>query len=117
MRVGGMGAAQKNFHLNLIARLGFEKEGAVVQRLFLEGKRAEAAAAVETASDLGFSAARHDALIAFAERRRADALENLALVVVRSSQDAHVDETFLSLSLRMDCGSAKCHGHRAAAAS
>ena len=44
--IGGMGAAQKNFHLNLISRLGFEKEAAVVQRLFLEGKRAEAAAAV-----------------------------------------------------------------------
>ncbi len=44
--IGGMGAAQKNFHLNLISRLGFGEQAAVVQRLFLEGKRAEAAAAV-----------------------------------------------------------------------
>jgi len=44
--IGGMGAAQKNFHLNLISRLGFGEEAAVVQRLFLDGKRAEAAAAV-----------------------------------------------------------------------
>jgi F420-dependent oxidoreductase-like protein len=44
--IGGMGAAQKNFHLNLIARLGFEAEAARVQQLFLEGKRPEAAAAV-----------------------------------------------------------------------
>ena len=44
--IGGMGAARRNFHLNLIARLGFEAEGRRVQQLFLEGKRAEAAAAI-----------------------------------------------------------------------
>ena len=44
--IGGMGAAQKNFHLNLIGRMGFEAEARRVQELFLEGKRAEAAAAV-----------------------------------------------------------------------
>jgi F420-dependent oxidoreductase-like protein len=44
--IGGMGAEQKNFHLNLIARLGFADAAARVQKLFLEGKRAEAAAAV-----------------------------------------------------------------------
>src|SRR5436190_7396070 len=44
--IGGMGAAAKNFHLNLIGRLGFEAEARRVQQLFLEGKRAEAAAAV-----------------------------------------------------------------------
>jgi F420-dependent oxidoreductase-like protein len=44
--IGGMGAAGKNFHMNLIARLGFEGEARRVQQLFLEGKRAEAAAAV-----------------------------------------------------------------------
>src|SRR5207244_12505403 len=44
--IGGMGAAAKNFHLNLIARLGFEAEARRVQALFLAGKRAEAVAAV-----------------------------------------------------------------------
>jgi len=44
--IGGMGAASKNFHLNLIGRLGFEAEARRVQQLFMEGKRAEAAAAV-----------------------------------------------------------------------
>ena len=44
--IGGMGAAAKNFHLNLIARLGFEAEARRVQELFLAGKRAEAVAAV-----------------------------------------------------------------------
>ena len=44
--IGGMGAEQKNFHLNLISRMGFEGETAAVQKLFREGKRAEAAAAV-----------------------------------------------------------------------
>src|SRR5262252_5383659 len=47
--IGGMGAAAKNFHLNLIARLGFEAEAQRVQQLFLDGKRAEAAAAVPDA--------------------------------------------------------------------
>ena len=44
--IGGMGAARRNFHLNLIARLGFEAEARRAQQLFLEGKRAEAAAAI-----------------------------------------------------------------------
>jgi F420-dependent oxidoreductase-like protein len=47
--IGGMGAASKNFHLNLIARLGFEAEARRVQELFLAGQRAEAAAAVPDA--------------------------------------------------------------------
>jgi F420-dependent oxidoreductase-like protein len=44
--IGGMGAPQQNFHLNLIRRMGFAEEAERVQRLFLEGKRAEAAGAV-----------------------------------------------------------------------
>jgi F420-dependent oxidoreductase-like protein len=47
--IGGMGARATNFHLNLIGRLGFEAEALRVQRLFLDGKRAEAAAAVPDA--------------------------------------------------------------------
>jgi F420-dependent oxidoreductase-like protein len=47
--IGGMGAAEKNFHLNLIGRMGFEDAARTVQKLFLEGKRAEAAAAVPDA--------------------------------------------------------------------
>lgn len=44
--IGGMGAKDKNFHLNLMGRMGFEREVNEVQRLFLEGRRAEAAEAV-----------------------------------------------------------------------
>jgi F420-dependent oxidoreductase-like protein len=44
--IGGMGAKDKNFHVNLMSRMGFEKEVHEVQRLFLEGRRAEAADAV-----------------------------------------------------------------------
>jgi hypothetical protein len=44
--IGGMGAKDRNFHMNLMGRMGFEREVAEVQRLFLEGKRAEAADAV-----------------------------------------------------------------------
>ena len=47
--IGGMGAASKNFHLNLIARMGFEAEAKKVQELFLAGRRDEAVAAVPDA--------------------------------------------------------------------
>ncbi len=44
--IGGMGAKEKNFHLDLIGRFGFAEEAKRVQDLFLAGKRAEAIAAV-----------------------------------------------------------------------
>jgi len=44
--IGGMGAQKKNFHKNLMARMGFEGEAATIQRLFMDGKREEAIAAV-----------------------------------------------------------------------
>jgi len=47
--IGGMGAKEKNFHLDLIGRLGFAAEAERVQELFLAGKRAEAIAAVPDA--------------------------------------------------------------------
>ena len=47
--IGGMGAPEQNFHLNLIRRMGFGEAAERVQELFLAGKRAEAAAAVPDA--------------------------------------------------------------------
>jgi len=44
--IGGMGAKSKNFHADLVRRMGYAAAADTVQRLFLEGKRAEAAAAV-----------------------------------------------------------------------
>ena len=44
--VGGMGARKRNFHLELMSRMGFEAEAGKIQDLFLDGKRAEAIAAV-----------------------------------------------------------------------
>ncbi len=44
--IGGMGAKGRNFHLNLIERLGFGEEGKRVQQLFLAGRRDEAAEAI-----------------------------------------------------------------------
>ncbi|MDJ0787168.1 MAG: LLM class F420-dependent oxidoreductase [Myxococcota bacterium] len=44
--IGGMGAKKKNFHMELMSRMGFEAEAHQIQDLFFEGKRAEAAAAV-----------------------------------------------------------------------
>lgn len=44
--IGGMGAKTRNFHANLVRRMGYADAADTVQQLFLEGKRAEAAAAV-----------------------------------------------------------------------
>jgi len=44
--IGGMGAKTKNFHANLVRRMGFEDAANRVQELFFAGRRAEAAAAV-----------------------------------------------------------------------
>ena len=44
--IGGMGARKRNFHLELMSRMGFEAEAHEIQDLFFQGKRAEAIAAV-----------------------------------------------------------------------
>ena len=44
--IGGMGAKKRNFHTELMGRMGFEAEANKIQDLFMEGKRAEAIAAV-----------------------------------------------------------------------
>src|SRR4051812_15270423 len=44
--IGGMGAKNKNFHLDVIGRMGFEEEAERVQELFLDGQREEAMRAV-----------------------------------------------------------------------
>ena len=47
--VGGMGAKDRNFHKELVSRMGFEAEANQVQDLFLAGKKADAAAAIPDA--------------------------------------------------------------------
>ena len=44
--VGGMGAEGQNYHTKLMARMGYEEAAHKVQRLFLDGHRDEAIAAV-----------------------------------------------------------------------
>ena len=44
--IGGMGAKGRNFHTELMARMGFEEEAFEIQDLFFEGQRDEAIAAV-----------------------------------------------------------------------
>jgi F420-dependent oxidoreductase-like protein len=44
--VGGMGARGKNFYNELAIRYGYEKEAAIIQDLYLDGKKKEAEAAV-----------------------------------------------------------------------
>jgi F420-dependent oxidoreductase-like protein len=47
--VGGMGARTANFHRDVVARLGYEKECDTIADLYLDGKKKEAVAAVPTA--------------------------------------------------------------------
>ena len=44
-----MGAKSRNFHTELMARMGFEEEAHHIQDLFFEGKREEAVMAVPDA--------------------------------------------------------------------
>jgi len=44
--IGGMGARGKNFYNQLAIRYGYEKEAKLIQDLYLDGKKVEAAAAV-----------------------------------------------------------------------
>ncbi len=46
--VGGMGAKQRNFHKELVSRMGFEAEANRIQELYLAGRKQEAALAVPT---------------------------------------------------------------------
>ncbi|MEU8545726.1 LLM class F420-dependent oxidoreductase [Streptomyces roseoverticillatus] len=47
--IGGMGHARRNFHADLMARMGYEEEAGRVRELFLAGRREEAVAAVPDA--------------------------------------------------------------------
>ncbi|MET7883068.1 LLM class F420-dependent oxidoreductase [Streptomyces avermitilis] len=44
--IGGMGHAARNFHADLMARMGYEEEARRIQELFLAGRREEAVRAV-----------------------------------------------------------------------
>jgi F420-dependent oxidoreductase-like protein len=44
--IGGMGSKKRNFHKELMGRMGFAAEAEKIQELFMEGKRNEAIAAV-----------------------------------------------------------------------
>jgi alkanesulfonate monooxygenase SsuD/methylene tetrahydromethanopterin reductase-like flavin-dependent oxidoreductase (luciferase family) len=44
--VGGMGSRERNFYNQLVQRYGFEDAASEIQELYLDGKKAEAAAAV-----------------------------------------------------------------------
>ena len=47
--IGGMGTRGRNFHADLMARMGYQAEAQRIQELFLAGHRAEAMAAVPAA--------------------------------------------------------------------
>ncbi|MGW1780419.1 LLM class F420-dependent oxidoreductase [Streptomyces sp. NPDC002143] len=47
--IGGMGHATRNFHADLMARMGYEAEARHIQELFLAGRREEAVLAVPDA--------------------------------------------------------------------
>src|SRR6516164_2490917 len=46
--IGGMGARSRNFHMELMSRMGFEAEAKKIQDLFFEGRRDEAIPLVPT---------------------------------------------------------------------
>ena len=46
--IGGMGARDRNFHMELMSRMGFEAEAQRIQELFFEGRRDEAIPLVPT---------------------------------------------------------------------
>lgn len=47
--IGGMGSKKRNFHMELMSRMGFEAEAQRIQELFFEGRRGEAVQAVPDA--------------------------------------------------------------------
>lgn len=47
--MGGMGAREANFHFDVFVRMGFGAEARTVQDLYLDGRKADAAAAIPTA--------------------------------------------------------------------
>ena len=51
--IGGMGARSRNFHTELMARMGFEAEAQRIQELFFAGRRDEAILAVPNGSRRG----------------------------------------------------------------
>ena len=53
--IGGMGARGTNFHYDVFARMGYEAECAEIQALYLDGNKADAAAAVPTSLVEGIS--------------------------------------------------------------
>ena len=70
--VGGMGARGRNFYNDLAVRYGFEKEAKIIQDLYLDGKKKEAAEAVpqeflELSSLCGPEGYVKDRLAAYAE--------------------------------------------------
>jgi F420-dependent oxidoreductase-like protein len=58
--IGGMGSRKRNFHKELMARMGFEAEAERIQDLFFEGRRDDAIAAVpdEFADEISLSGPR-----------------------------------------------------------
>jgi alkanesulfonate monooxygenase SsuD/methylene tetrahydromethanopterin reductase-like flavin-dependent oxidoreductase (luciferase family) len=47
--IGGMGARGRNFYNDLVTRYGYEETAGVVQSLYLEGRKGEAAGAIPDA--------------------------------------------------------------------
>jgi len=46
--IGGMGARERNFHKDVFERLGYAAECEKIQEAYLDGRKADAAAAVTT---------------------------------------------------------------------
>jgi F420-dependent oxidoreductase-like protein len=83
--IGGMGARGANFYNDLAKRIGYESAAVAIQDLFLDGKRAEAAAAVPDAlideiSLVGSPARIKDRLQAWQDIAKKNLVGSLVLV-------------------------------------
>ena len=56
--IGGMGAKDANFHLDVFARMGYEAEAAKIQELYLAGKKEEAAPPAAASASISSSTVR-----------------------------------------------------------
>src|ERR1700736_4417834 len=95
---GGMGAKGANFHANVPIRMGYEKEVAEIQDLYLSGKKDEAGAKIPTALIEQLS------LIGPAEKIREDLAKWRESVVTTLLISGDVDTIRTAAELVLGCG-------------
>src|SRR5262249_30197630 len=96
--IGGMGARERNFSNDLIRRYGYRSEAALIQELYLSGRKAEAAAAVP--DDLIRATALAGPLGYVKERLEVLAAAGVTTLLVTPLAPTHVDRVRAIARLR-----------------